>query len=202
MDTTIRTLKLETSKRGRPNAPHHPSSAGSSQKDLDVPISNELGFPSLKREMLGSWNREKEARMVVAKKDKEKKKPMKIEQRKVRGWEWEPQVKQTALLASPIYTGQAQGEEKKNVKRRAKTEPLASLLFASFGSVCPDSSHGRRSLVGCSPWGCEELDTTERLPFNFSFSCIGEGNGNLLQCSCLKNPRDRGAWWAAVYGVT
>ena len=72
MDTTIRTLKLETSKRGRPNAPHHPSSAGSSQRDLDVPISNELGFPSLKREMLGSWNREKEARMVVAKKDKEK----------------------------------------------------------------------------------------------------------------------------------
>ena len=42
---------------------------------------------------------------------------------------------------------------------------------------------------------------TERLPFHFSLSCIGEGNGNPLQCSCLKNPGDGGAWWAAVYGV-
>ena len=62
-------------------------------------------------------------------------------------------------------------------------------------------SHGRRSLVGCSPWGREEPDTTERLHFHFSLSCIGGGNGNPLQCSCLENPRDRGAWWAAVYGV-
>ena len=43
---------------------------------------------------------------------------------------------------------------------------------------------------------------TERLHFHFSLSCIGEGNGNLLQCSCLESPRDGGAWWAAVYGVT
>ena len=48
----------------------------------------------------------------------------------------------------------------------------------------------------------EESDTTERLPFHFSLSCTGEGNGNPLQRSCLENPRDRGAWWAAVYGVT
>ena len=41
----------------------------------------------------------------------------------------------------------------------------------------------------------------ERLPFHFSFSCTGEGNGNPLQCSCLENPRGGGAWWAAVYGV-
>ena len=47
----------------------------------------------------------------------------------------------------------------------------------------------------------EESDTTERLHFDFSLSCIGEGNGNPLQCSCLENPRDRGAWWAAIYGV-
>ena len=46
------------------------------------------------------------------------------------------------------------------------------------------------------------IDTTERLHFHFSLSCIGEGNGNPLQCSCLENPRDGGAWWAAVYGVT
>ena len=67
--------------------------------------------------------------------------------------------------------------------------------------LLPGKSHGRRSLVGCSPWGLEELDTTEQLHFHFSLSHIGEGNGNPLQCSCLENPRDRGAQWAAVYGV-
>ena len=56
-----------------------------------------------------------------------------------------------------------------------------------------------RSLVGCSPWGREDSDTTEQLHFHFSLSC--KGNGNPLQCSCLENPRDRGAWWAAIYGV-
>ena len=66
----------------------------------------------------------------------------------------------------------------------------------------PGKSHGRRSPVGCSPWGREESDMTEWLHFHFSFSCIGEGNGNPLQCSCLENTRDGGAWWAAVYGVT
>ena len=65
----------------------------------------------------------------------------------------------------------------------------------------PGKSHGRRSLVGCGPWGLEESDTTERLHFHFSLSYIGEGNGNPLQCSCLENPRDGGAWWAAVSGV-
>ena len=67
--------------------------------------------------------------------------------------------------------------------------------------LLPGKSHGWRSLVGCSPWGCEESDTTERLHFRFSLSCIGEGNGNPLQCSCLENPRDGGAWWAAVCGT-
>ena len=67
--------------------------------------------------------------------------------------------------------------------------------------LLPGNSHGWRSLVGCSPWGREESDTTERLHFHFSLSCIGEGDGNPLQCSCLENPRDGGAWWAAVYGA-
>ena len=67
--------------------------------------------------------------------------------------------------------------------------------------LLPGKSHGQRSLVGCSPWGLEESDITERLHFHFSLSCIGEGNGNPVQCSCLENPRDGGAWWAAVYGV-
>ena len=56
--------------------------------------------------------------------------------------------------------------------------------------------------MGCSPWGREESYTTERLHSHFSLSCIGDGNGNPLQCSCLENPRDWGTWWAAVYGVT
>ena len=67
--------------------------------------------------------------------------------------------------------------------------------------LLPGKSHGRRSLVGCRPWGRKESDRTERLHFHFSLSCIGEGNGNPLQCSCLENPRDGGAWWAAIYGV-
>ena len=67
--------------------------------------------------------------------------------------------------------------------------------------LLPGKSHGRRSLVGCCLWGCTELDMTERLHFHVSLSCIGEGNGNPLQCSCLENPRDGGAWWAAVYGA-
>jgi len=67
--------------------------------------------------------------------------------------------------------------------------------------LLPGKSHERRSLVDYSPWSSEESDTTEGLHFHFSLSCIGEGNGNPLQCSFLENPRDRGAWWAAVYGV-
>ena len=81
---------------------------------------------------------------------------------------------------------------KKNWRRRWHPTPV----------LLPGKSHGWRSLVGCSPWSHEESDMTERLPFHFSRSCIGEGNGNPLQCSCLENPRDGGAWWAAVYGVT
>ena len=55
--------------------------------------------------------------------------------------------------------------------------------------------------LGCSPWGRWGSDTTERLHFRFSLSYIGEGNGSPLQRSCLENPRNGGAWWAAVYGV-
>ena len=55
--------------------------------------------------------------------------------------------------------------------------------------------------MGCSPWGREESDMTERLHFHFSLSCIGEGNGTPLQCSSLENPRDRGAWWVAIYRI-
>ena len=70
-------------------------------------------------------------------------------------------------------------------------------------AMAPHSS----TLAWKIPWTEEpgrqslRVDTTERLHFHFSLSCIGEGNGNPLQCSCLENPRDGGAWWAAVYGV-
>ena len=79
------------------------------------------------------------------------------------------------------------------LNRRRHWQPTPVLL--------PGKSHGWRSLVGCSPWGPEESDMTERLHFHFSLSRIGEGNGNPLQCSCLENSRDWGVWWAAVYGV-
>ena len=78
--------------------------------------------------------------------------------------------------------------------RRRQWQPTPVLL--------PRKSHGRRSLVDCSPWGRKESDTTERLPFHFSLSYIGEGHGNPLQCYCLESPRDGGAWWAAIYGVS
>ena len=76
--------------------------------------------------------------------------------------------------------------EKKSISRkdrRRQWHPTPVLL--------PGKSHGPRSLVGCSLWGRWGSDTTEWLHFHFSLSCIGEGNGNQLQCSCLENPRDR-----------
>ena len=76
--------------------------------------------------------------------------------------------------------------------RRRQWHPTPVLL--------PGKSHGRKSLVSCSPWGHEESDMTERLHFHFSLSCIEEGNGSPLQCSCLENPRDGAAWWAARMG--
>ena len=79
------------------------------------------------------------------------------------------------------------------IVRRRQWQPTPVLL--------PGKSHGWRSLVGCSPWDLEESDMAERLQFHFSLSCIGAGNGNPLQFSCLKNPRDGGAWWAAFCGV-
>ena len=80
-----------------------------------------------------------------------------------------------------------------HITRRRQWHPTPVLL--------PGESQGRRSLVGCSPWGHVGSDTTEQLNFHFSLACIGEGNGNPLQCFSLENPGDGKAWWAAVYGV-
>ena len=86
-----------------------------------------------------------------------------------------------------------EGNKNANLKRYLKAwHPTPVLL--------PGQAHGWKSLVGWSPWGCWGSDTNEWLHFHFSLSCIGEGNGNPLQCSCLENPRDGRAWWAAVYG--
>ena len=90
-----------------------------------------------------------------------------------------------------------------SVREEVRHEFLGIKVMTNLATpvLLPGKSHGQRSLVGCSPWGHEESDMTERLHFHFSLSCIGEGNGNPLQCSCLENPRDGGAWWAAIYGV-
>ena len=112
--TTIRTLRLESSKAGRPNA--LPVQPGSSQRELDTHIHKELVLPFLQWGTLNSQNREKESKIVVAKRQR-REKPTKIEQRNVRGSEWEYRVKQIVLLASPVYLGRAQGEEEKHKKR-------------------------------------------------------------------------------------
>ena len=97
------------------------------------------------------------------------------------------------MKLEPVIQSEVSQKEKHQYWRR-QWHPTPVLL--------PGKSHGQRSLVGCSPWGCWELDMTERLHFHSSLSCVGEGNGNPLQCSCLEHPRDGEAWWAAVYGVT
>ena len=79
------------------------------------------------------------------------------------------------------------------MSRRRQWHPTLVLL--------PGKSHGWRSLVGCSPWGRKASYTTEQLHFHFSFSCIGKGNGNPLQYSCLENPLGRGACQATVHGI-
>ena len=92
----------------------------------------------------------------------------------------------STALAGGFFTTEPPG------KQRRQWHPTPVLLTGK--------SHGRRSPVGCSSWGRKESDMTEQLHFPFSLSCIGEGNGNPLQRSCLENPRDGRVWWAAVYG--
>ena len=83
-----------------------------------------------------------------------------------------------------------------------------STVVEAFEVMAPHSSTLAWQIPGTEEpgrlksMGSRRVDMTEGLHFHFSLSCIGEGNGNPLQCSCLENPRDEGAWWAAVYGVT
>ena len=110
----------------------------------------------------------------------------------------------------PVLSPQPRGSEGPGLPHTCRRRTVSRIRRRAKGwrrqwhptpVLLPGKSHGRRSLVGCSPWGLEELDTTERLHFHLSLSCIGEGNGNPPQYSCLENPRDGGAWWAAVSGV-
>ena len=116
-----------------------------------------------------------------------------------------PQIKSInssvlSFLSSPTLTSNMTTGKTIALGRRTFVGKVMSLLF-NMPVFLPGKSHGWRSLVGCSPWGHEESDMTERLHFHFSLSCIGEGKGNPLQCSFLENPRDKGAWWAAISGV-
>ena len=86
---------------------------------------------------------------------------------------------------NPFPQEHRENKPQQHSSQRRQWQPTPVLL--------PGKSHGRRSLVGSSPWGRKESDMTEPLHFHFSLSCIGEGNGNPLQCSCLENPRDWGA---------
>ena len=131
-----------------------------------------------------------------------------------------PRLEAAEVVSCGAYCRFHQGRESptggltRRVSHSISVSPLLSSPPAHNGTIylsrqwhptpvlLPGKSHGWRSLVGGSPWGCWGSDTTERLHFHFSLSCIGEGNGNPLQCSCLENPRDWGAWWAAIYGVT
>jgi len=100
-----------------------------------------------------------------------------------------------SLSASLLHSGQSPNflDTLTRTLQRRQWHPSPVLLAGKC--------HGWRSLVGCCPWDRWGSDATEWLHFHFSLSCIGEGNGNPLQCSCLENPRDGGVWWAAIYGV-
>ena len=117
------------------------------------------------------------------------------------------------LHKSQVFTLYCHTLTVSQLKPRLWFQSMCSCCHKLFLDVCsecqwhptpvllPGKSHGRRSLVGCSPWGRKESDTTESLHFHFSLSYIGQRNGNPCQCSCLENPRNGRAWWAAVYGV-
>ena len=121
-------------------------------------------------------------------------------------------VSKFGKLSSGHRTGKGQFSSQSQRKTMSKNVQTTTQLHSSHvlarrrrwhptPVLLPGKPHAWRSLVGCSSQGHKEADTTELLHFHFSFSCTGEGNGNPLQCSCLENPRDGGAWWAAVYGV-
>ena len=95
-----------------------------------------------------------------------------------------------------LGTGEAASPLSSFIKRSLR--PTGRRQWQPTPVLLPGKSHGQRSLVGCSPWSRR---VGHDWVTSLSLSCLGEGNGNSLQCSCLENPRDGGTWWAAVYGV-
>ena len=118
------------------------------------------------------------------------------------GKQWK-QCQTLFLGVSKITTdGDCSHEIKRHLFLGRKVMTNLDSIFTPLRYSCLENHmDGRRRLIGCSPWGHWELDTTQWLHFHFSLSCIGKGNGNPLQCSCLENPRDGRTWWAALYGV-
>ena len=118
------------------------------------------------------------------------------------------------ILETTLYKEQSQVQKTKKILQKFTLKKISKTRTTNLAFHClcrpfwrrqwhptpvllPGKSHGWRSLVGWGPRGCQESDTTEWLHFHFSLWCVGEGNGNPLQCSC-----HGGAWWVAVYGVT
>ena len=110
---------------------------------------------------------------------------------------WEVYTELQVSAVNKRLISEVAGQRAMFASKPSRTE--AAPRAVSFGQRTPFSRAAPRRLQSM---GSLESDTTERLPFHFSLSCIEEGNGNPLQCSCLENPRDGGAWWASVYGVT
>ena len=105
-----------------------------------------------------------------------------------------------AYIGSHCSAGEKQRQSPKQMVLAAARNVPREKAMATHSSTLAWKIPWTEELVGCNPWGREESDMTERL--HFSLSCIGEGNGKPLQCSCLENPRGGGVWWAAIYGVT
>ena len=104
------------------------------------------------------------------------------------------------LIGKELEAGRDWGQEEKGTTEDEMDGWHHQVDGHEFGKT-PGVGDGQGGLACCGSWGRKESDTTERLHFHFSLSYIGEGNGSPRQCSCLENPRDGGAWWAAVYGV-
>ena len=136
MDIAIMTLRLEISKRGRPNVPCHPISAGSSQRELNAPIPKELGLPSLEGRISRSQNRKKESKIALAKRQRKEKACEHRTKERVR-----TRVRTSGEAKSPpgqpsLHRAGSEGggkKKKKHIKREAKIEPLSSLCFFWVG---------------------------------------------------------------------